>query len=92
MRGLNFTEGCQFFKQTGQFTDSEQEWETLIEHYAGNPLILKMLASRMKQLPNSGIIEFVDCFKQGSSMLEEICGLLESQFQRLSLPEKELMY
>ena len=25
-------------------------------------------------------------------MLEEICGLLESQFQRLSLPEKELMY
>ncbi|MEM7713028.1 MAG: NB-ARC domain-containing protein [Cyanobacteria bacterium P01_A01_bin.68] len=92
MRGLNFTEGCQFFKQVGQFTDAEQELETLIEHYAGNPLILKMLASRMKQLPNSGIIEFLDCFKQGSFMLEEICGLLESQFQRLSLPEKELMY
>lgn len=92
IRGLNPMEGCQLFKQTGQFSDKKQDWEILIKHYAGNPLMLKMLASRIKQLPSSGIIELLDDFKQGPSMLEEMRCLLECQFQRLSLAEKELMY
>lgn len=91
MRGLNFNEGCQLLKQMGH-SDTEKEWKTLIEHYAGNPLMLKMLSSRMKQLPNSGIIELLDYFKQGPYMFDEMCSLLECQFQRLSLAEKELMY
>ncbi|MEL6460091.1 MAG: NB-ARC domain-containing protein [Cyanobacteria bacterium J06621_15] len=91
MRGLNLTEGCQLLKQIGH-SDTEKEWEILIEHYAGNPLMLKMLSSRMKQLPSIEVIELLDYFKQGPCMFEEMCSLLECQFQRLSLAEKELMY
>ncbi|MDY6902715.1 MAG: NB-ARC domain-containing protein [Cyanobacteriota bacterium] len=92
IKGLNPTEGCQLFQQTGQFSDTKQDWEMLIEHYAGNPLMLKMLASRMKQLPNRGIVELLDDFKQGPFIFEEMRCLLECQFQRLSLTEKGLMY
>src|SRR3712207_7672093 len=39
-----------FFRQKGAFTGSEAEWQTLIHHYGGNPLALKLVAAAIQDL------------------------------------------
>lgn len=92
MGGLNLTEGRELFQQKGEFTGTEREWQVLIEHYGGNPLALKMVAIGTRELFNGKIASVLDYLKQGSFIFEEMRDLLECQFQRLSVREKELMY
>src|SRR5579883_369393 len=92
LRGLNFTEGQQLFRQKGQFTGTEQEWQVLIEHYGGNPLALKMVAAGTQELFNGKIAPILEYMQQGTIIFEDIGDLLERQFQRLSAVEEEVMY
>ncbi|MDJ0594135.1 MAG: NACHT domain-containing protein [Pleurocapsa sp. MO_226.B13] len=90
--GLDPTEGRKLFQQKGQFTATEQEWEVLIKHYGGNPLVLKIVAAGTRELFNGRIAQLLDYLKQGAFIFEEIGDLLEFQFQRLSVVEKEVIY
>ncbi|MEA5598411.1 NB-ARC domain-containing protein [Rivularia sp. UHCC 0363] len=92
MEGLNLTEGRKLFDQKGQFTGTEQEWLVLIKHYGGNPLALKMVAAATSKLFNGRIASVLDYLKQGAFTFKGMRDLLECQFQRLSVQEKELMY
>lgn len=92
MEGLNLTEGRKLFDQKGQFTGTEQEWHSLIKHYGGNPLALKMVAAATSKLFNGKIASVLDYLKQGAFTFKGMRDLLECQFQRLSVQEKELMY
>ncbi|WP_225912410.1 WD40 repeat domain-containing protein [Nostoc flagelliforme] len=92
LKGLNSTEGQQLFQQKGQFTATEREWQELIEHYAGNPLALKMVAAGTQELFNGRIAPVLEYVKQGILIFEDIRDLLERQFQRLSTVEEEVMY
>ncbi|WP_242063181.1 NB-ARC domain-containing protein [Nostoc sp. FACHB-892] len=65
LKGLNSTEGQQLFQQKGQFTGTEREWQELIEHYAGNPLALKMVAAGTQELFNGKIAPVLEYVKQG---------------------------
>ena len=89
--GLDPAEGRKVFRQKGKFTGTEQEWEALIQHYGGNPLALKMVASGTQALFNGGIAPVLASVGQGELLFEEIGDLLEHQFQRLSGLEKEAM-
>ena len=90
--GLNHHDGRKLFEQKGHFTGTEQEWEVLIKHYGGNPLALKIVAAGTRELFNGKIAQLLDYLKQGAFIFEEIGDLLESQFQRLSVVEKEVIY
>ena len=92
LKGLNTAEGQEFFRQKGQFVGTEQEWQTLIEHYGGNPLALKMIAAATQQLFDGRITGVLDYLKKGIVIFEEIRDLLEPQFCRLSAVEQEVMY
>ncbi len=92
LKGLNPTEGQQLFQQKGQFTGTEREWQVLIEHYAGNPLALKMVAAGTQELFNGRIAPVLEYVEQGIVIFEDIGDLLERQFQRLSPVEEEVMY
>jgi WD40 repeat protein len=92
LRGLNPTEGRQLFQQKGQFAGTERDWQVLIEHYGGNPLALKMVASGTQELFNGKIASVLEYVEQGISIFEDISDLLESQFNRLSLVQEEVMY
>ena len=92
LRGLQTAEGRELFKQQGEFIATEPEWESLIWHYGGNPLALKMVASGTRSLYNGRIAPVLECIEQGALVFEEIGDLLECQFQRLSVLEKEVMY
>jgi WD40 repeat protein len=88
--GLSQAEGKTLFELKGDFLASEAEWQQLVNHYAGNPLALKMVAAAIQDLFNRNIPEFLSVL--GSFVFDDIRDLLNRQFDRLSEAEKEVMY
>ncbi|OKH43233.1 hypothetical protein NIES2101_31080 [Calothrix sp. HK-06] len=88
LSGLKFEEGYLILKEKG-FAISSDQSRALVEHYSGNPLALKIVATTIKELFN----EDVDLFlAQGIVVFGDIFDLLEQQFNRLSILETQIMY
>jgi WD40 repeat protein len=92
IKGLQPTFGRKVFEQKGQFTGTEQEWLSLIEHYGGNPLALKMVAAATLELFDGRISSILEYMSQGALIFDDIGDLLERQFLRLSEIEESVLY
>jgi WD40 repeat protein len=92
LTGLLPAEGQKIFQVRGSFQGSDDEWKLLIQHYAGNPLALKMVAPTIRDLFDSNIYKFLELLNQGTLVFDDIRNLLDRQFNRLSALEKEVMY
>ncbi|WP_199321905.1 NB-ARC domain-containing protein [Leptolyngbya sp. FACHB-321] len=92
LSGLTPDDGRAIFRQKGAFTGSEAEWQTLINHYGGNPLALKLVASATQDLFNGSIAEVVSYLNQGTFVFEDIRNVLDRQFNRLSSEEQKILY
>ncbi len=66
----------------------QEYWGSLIDRYGGNALALKIVAGTVKELFNGQVAEFL----KNTLFLGDIRYLLDSQFERLSESEKEIMY
>ncbi|MBD1864855.1 MULTISPECIES: NB-ARC domain-containing protein [Trichocoleus] len=60
----------------------------LIEHYRGNPLALKIVATSIRDLFNGDIAEFLE---QGTIVFNGLRRLLDEQIERLSALEQQVM-
>src|SRR5260370_8333943 len=67
----------------------EAGWKTLIGHYAGNPLALKLVAGTIEEVFGGSILTFL---QQGGTLLGDMRDLLDQQFERLSAMERGLLY
>ncbi|MEH2123766.1 NB-ARC domain-containing protein [Nostoc sp.] len=92
LSGLTPADGRAIFRQKGAFTGSEAEWQTLIHHYGGNPLALKLVAAAIQDLFNGSIAEVLAYLNQGISIFTDIRDLLARQFDRLTENEQHLMF
>jgi transcriptional regulator with XRE-family HTH domain len=92
LSGLSEVEGREIFTIQGTFTGSEEEWRVLIQHYAGNPLALRMVAAAIQELFDGSITELLEYLKQRVLVFDDIRDLLDRQFERLSDLEREIMY
>ncbi|MBD1867442.1 pentapeptide repeat-containing protein [Cyanobacteria bacterium FACHB-471] len=92
LNGLTPDDGRAIFRQKGAFTGSEVEWQTLIQHYGGNPLALKLVASAIQDLFNGSIGEVMPYLSQGLAVFEDIRDVLERQFDRLSEAEQKILF
>jgi WD40 repeat protein/transcriptional regulator with XRE-family HTH domain len=92
LSGLTSADGRAIFRQKGAFTGSEAEWETLIHHYGGNPLALKLVASAIQDLFNGSITEVMPSLSQGLAVFEDIRDVLARQFDRLSEAEQKILF
>ncbi|WP_009630584.1 NB-ARC domain-containing protein [Synechocystis sp. PCC 7509] len=92
LSGLTPDDGHAIFHQKGAFTGSETEWKSLIGHYGGNPLALKMVAATTQELFNGSIAEVLPYIAQGIFVFEDIRDLLERQFERLSVAEQKTLF
>lgn len=92
LSGLTPDDGRALFRQKGAFTGSEAEWQTLIDHYGGNPLALKLLAAAIQDLFNGSISEVMPYLSQGLAVFEDIRDLLDRQFDRLSEAEQKILF
>ena len=92
LKGLPEAEGRKIFSAKGYFTGSENELNSVIPHYGGNPLALKIVASAVRDYFDSNLSNFLEILNKGTFIFDDIRDLLERQFQRLSQLEQEIMY
>jgi WD40 repeat protein len=92
LTGLSAEVGQVLFNAKGEFVGTEAEWNTLVDHYAGNPLALKMVAPVIQDLFDGQIASFLDCSQTGSLVFGDIQDLLAQQIDRLSSLEHQVMY
>jgi len=65
-----------------------EDWDILIERYRGNPLVLKLIGDRIKNLFAGNVTQFLEQGTEcGVIVPEVIKGLLQKQFE--NLPELE---
>lgn len=92
LRGLPHSAVKEIFQEIGDFFASDDQWKVIVEHYAGNPLALKLVAAAIRDLLDSSVTKFIEVLKQGSFVFGDIRDLLDRQFHRLSDLEQEVMY
>ncbi|MEH2334443.1 NB-ARC domain-containing protein [Nostoc sp.] len=93
LHGLNQIEAKNIFNNLGNFSATDDEWQVVIEYYAGNPLALKIVAALTRDLLDNNIsILIKDYLNSGQFIFNDIHDLLERQFNRLTDLEKEIMY
>ncbi|MBF2086740.1 AAA family ATPase [Thermoleptolyngbya sp. C42_A2020_037] len=91
LSGLPPDIGQELFALKGEFSGTDAEWQTLVSHYAGNPLALQMVASVIQDLFDGQLTDFLDCLETGTLVFGDIRDLLAQQVNRLSLLERQVM-
>lgn len=85
-------EDCQTLIQVKGISGTPQQWQCLIDKYAGNPLALKIVTTTVEDLFDGDLSEFLDQIQHGTAIFGDIRDLLEQQLGRLSEFEQEIMY
>jgi hypothetical protein len=82
--------GEEIFRAKG--LSGKEYWKQLIRYYRGNPLMLKIVSTSIKELFHGNVGEF---FSQNKSrrtwLVGDIGHFLQQQFDRLTKPEKQIM-
>ncbi|UBF24542.1 hypothetical protein K9N68_23015 [Kovacikia minuta CCNUW1] len=92
LAGLGELGGQEIFVAKGNFSGSEGDWGTLIRRYAGNPLALKVVATRVLEVFEGEITQFLGHLGQDSPVFGDIRDVLDQQFQRLSDLERTIIH
>lgn len=88
VKGLQVSES-QLTLANEDLIGSTQDWESLIQLYAGNPLYLKLAAELIQKLFGGQISKFLET---GERVFGSLLNPVEIQFNRLSSLEQDVMY
>lgn len=86
--GVN-TAATQQLLRSKRLKGTKEEWERFCSRYSGNPLALKLAADAIRELFASDIGAFL---ATDTTLFHNIRELLDQQFSRLTLLERELLY
>ena len=86
--GIGRAEGQAILQDKGLFGDDER-WTALVQLYAGNPLALKLVSAPIREVFGGDIAAFL---RYGDTVIGNVYGLLDQQFQRLSPQERSILY
>lgn len=89
LSGLDENDGRKLFETIGEFSGSDEDWQTLIELYNGNPLALELAAKHIEEVFFGDIAAFL---QEGKPVFGDLRELLDWHFERLSDLEKEAIY
>ncbi len=92
LKGLPLKEIQKILLAISPFSATESDWNFLVRYYAGNPLMLKILATQTKELFECNISKFLQVGEYKISEIRDLRNLLSRQFERLSTLEKQIMY
>ena len=87
LTGLSTTDSESILDTKG-LVGSSADRDKLIEHYRGNPLALKIVATSIRDLFGGNIAEFLE---QGTAVFNGLRRLLDGQMERLSALEQQVM-
>jgi WD40 repeat protein len=92
LKGLNLEEGQEIFTAKNCFGADSQAWGEIVEHYGGNPLALKIVASAVQELAGGDVAQLMPYLQQGQLQFDDINDILERHFDRLTILERQVMY
>jgi len=92
LQGLSQTAGQKILTSVPSLSASDEKWKKIINHYAGNPLALQIVAAGIRDFVSNNVVEFVDRLHQGRYPFKDIDDLLKRHFERIPDVEKEVMY
>ena len=88
LAGLEQTDGRAILQNKGGLHGNEKAWNDLVDHYAGNPLALQLVAQHIKEVFNGDVAAFL----RNAALPRDIRDLLNQQFERLLPLEQDIMY
>ncbi len=88
LHGVGYDEGREILKDKG-ISGTDEHWATLVHCYSGNPLALKLVAEPIQEVFGGNIARFLE---ESETAFGDINSLLDQQFGRLSLQEREVLY
>lgn len=88
LSGLDYQAGKALLEEK-TLSGTTDQWTSLIDLYAGNPLALKLVSQSIRGTFRGHIALFL---QNQESAFGEISELLEQQFLRLSLQEQDVLY
>ena len=91
LKGLPLKDIQKVLLAISPFSATESDWNFLVKYYAGNPLMLKILAAQSKELFECNISNFLHVGEYKISEIRDLRNLLNQQFERLSSLEKRIM-
>ncbi|WP_353931256.1 WD40 repeat domain-containing protein [Okeanomitos corallinicola TIOX110] len=94
LQGLLPSDGKHIFEGIiNNFTtsNSEQEWQQLIDFYDGNPLALKLASQLIKNTCSGKIANFLE-YTENKPTFTKLYDLIDWHFERLNKQEQEVMY
>lgn len=92
LSGISPQIGQQLVQGQGEFAGTPTDWQTLVHHYGGNPLALKMVADVILSCFEGQLAAFLALSPQGSSIFADLRQLLAGQFDRISPLERDVLY
>ncbi|MBV6628125.1 MAG: hypothetical protein KI793_35270 [Rivularia sp. (in: Bacteria)] len=91
LKGLSVEEIQEILHAIEPFWATPQDWSFLVEYYAGNPLMLKVLAVHTRELFECNISKFLEIETHQTLILIALRDWLDKQFDSLSNLEKLIM-
>ncbi len=92
LAGVDAAIGRSIFQARGRFFAAPDEWRTVIGHYGGNPLALKIVAAYIRDVLDGNLPDFLDYLTENKFNFVDIRDILERNFDRLSPIERDLSY
>lgn len=92
LKGLNLEEGQEIFAAKNCFGVDTRSWQEIVEHYGGNPLALKIVASAVQELAGGDVAQLMPYLRQGQLQFDDINDIVERHFDRLTALERQVMY
>jgi NACHT domain len=91
LQGLNVSASQRLLQKQGILVDQPGDWHRLIDYYAGNPLLLKLVAAQIMDYFNGNLSAYLSEASQTQLLFQDIRDLLAQQFNRASPPEQVVL-
>jgi WD40 repeat protein len=89
--GLNLPAGQAIFIDRGFQAADCRDLGTILEHYGGNPLALKIVAASIQELLNGDVSSLLPYLQTGQLKFTDINDILQQQLARISPTEQIVM-
>jgi NB-ARC domain len=91
LQGLNGSASQRLLQKQGISVEQPEDWHRLIDYYAGNPLLLKLVAAQIMDYFNGNLSAYLSEASQAQLLFQDIRDLLAQQFNRASPPEQVVL-
>jgi WD40 repeat protein len=92
LKGLAQADVRSLFADKGLTDMDAQTLEEVVQHYAGNALALKMVASGVQELLGGNVANVIPYLRRGILQFNDVGDFLGRHFTRLTAAERQIMY